>query len=185
MDDVPSDQPCCCVCSKPGGQSQRLTSCISAPLHQELTTDIFRRELDEFGTLVPTNELHECVRRGRQGAAARKVFSSNHCSNRFHQTCLGRRSEASYDCNLLASRTTVDMETRAKVEELYLKDIRHLLCDSCLQVVQGNVETHYSGELDGEFCCLQDSMCTLISISTYLSISCLCRTNQASSRQTP
>ena len=119
-------------------------------MYRELSKSIYKRVLDEYDQEVVTDELHDWLKPNNSTSETHKSVSTQHCNSKFHQTCLGRRQEASFDCHFLVEKDQYDFATGAYVKVLYLKDIKHLLCNTCLQEVQGHLETQYTGALPGE-----------------------------------
>lgn len=70
------------------------------------------------------------------GPEGRDARCNGTCNRSFHQTCLGRREEASQDKRWTSAGG-------------FRKDIRHHCCAECLLGATGSNETLYTGKLDG------------------------------------
>ena len=167
----------CYVCNLPG-TTDRLTTCMSAPVYQHLTAHSNQQNLD---TALLTSDplLRFLLQPGKAGTLARQSEGAKHCQMHFHQSCLGRRKEAVFD-----NRVTAVRNPNSDSAETRVKDLRHRLCGDCLQSVHGNLETLYTGLLNGElswsdhagFCyselplCTQASCCALLPVTSFPSI---------------
>lgn len=132
----------CYVCNLPGS-TNRLTTCMSAPVYQSLTAHSNQQLLDP-ATVASDTMLQHLLQPGRAGTLARQTEGARHCKRHFHQPCLGRRKEAVFD-----NRVTAVRNPGSDSPETRVKDLRHRLCGECLQAVQGSTDNMYSGLLDG------------------------------------
>ncbi|KAL3131799.1 hypothetical protein ABBQ38_007515 [Trebouxia sp. C0009 RCD-2024] len=133
----------CYVCNLPGS-TNRLTTCMSAPVYQSLTAHSNQQLLDP-ATVASDTMLQHLLQPGRAGTLARQTEGARHCKRHFHQPCLGRRKEAVFD-----NRVTAVRNPGSDSPETRVKDLRHRLCGECLQAVQGSTDNMYSGLLDDE-----------------------------------
>ena len=145
----------CYVCNLPGS-TDRLITCMSAPVYQRLTAHSNQQLLDP-ATVASDAMLQHLLQPGRAGTLARQTEGARHCKRHFHQSCLGRRKEAVFD-----NRVTIVRNPNSDTPETRVKDLRHRLCGECLQTVQGSLDTMYSGLLDGMLPPLISLTCTLI-----------------------
>lgn len=127
-DQLPLPAFTCYVCNLPGS-TDRLTTCMSAPVYQRLTAHSNQQLLDP-ATMASDTMLQHLLQPGRAGTLARQTEGAKHCRRHFHQSCLGRRKEAVFD-----NRVTIVRNPNSDSPETRVKDLRHRLCGECLQKV--------------------------------------------------
>ena len=77
--------------------------------------------------------------------------SQSSCSLRFQMTCAGRPPQAAYNKQLTGSRDVFEDGAGQRLgKQSFIKDLRHLLCPTCLQYCTQCSDTMYSRILPGD-----------------------------------
>lgn len=118
----------------------QVTSCISVHLYEQLKDGACVSEPGPVTNQpVPKGLLQKC------SANSRKHLRLAQCERVFHQTCEGRQREASSARKLCNHSVLPSGET-----DCVLRDLRHHLCEHCLEIVQpGDLSTKYTEESIG------------------------------------
>lgn len=131
---------CCHKCHKHIPHSQ-VTTCISVHLYNLLKDGPYDAEVNPVTNQPVLKDLLQ-----KDAADLRRRLRLEHCGNVFHQTCEGRRPEASNDRKLYDR-----IERPSGDTEHVLRDLKHHLCGLCLEIIQpGDLSTKYTGELSGK-----------------------------------
>ena len=140
---------CVCHCAREELANNRvpLVFCLSERVYREIKRGPVVPVIDEI-----TGETLEERGNEFQQDPTLKVSQSS-CSLRFHMTCVGPPPQAAYNKQPTGLRDVFEDGTGQRLgKECFIKDVRHMLCATCLQDCTQSIDTMYSRILPGNPC---------------------------------